>query len=142
MRAGVEHRLGDEIGGAERGAGAERDRPMGDDDPNAVLGPLIRRRDRDALLTCAKPPTGGQASVQAPPETVAVAPDVVFDIDHAPSPRKNGSPIAVPTAGRVSSSSLIHTRMVLAVSSINDVSVLAKRSGSTSPARRSKPHRP
>jgi len=74
---------------------------------------------------CASPPTGGQDSVQTPPEIVTEAPDVVFAVDHEPVPAKNGSPILVPTAGRVSSTSLIHTRILLGVSSTKAVSSLA-----------------
>src|SRR5215470_15632934 len=71
---------------------------------------------------CASPPTGGHDNVHTPPPIVAAAPEVVLVVSQLPRPRKNGSPMDVATAARLTSVSLIHTRILFAVSSIKAVS--------------------
>src|SRR5215467_295790 len=48
----------------------------------------------------ASPPAGWQVSVATPPDTAALAPDVVLLFVQFPRPLKNGSPIEVETATR------------------------------------------
>ncbi len=79
--------------------------------------------------------------MHTPPPTVAAAPEVVLVVSQLPRPRKNGSPMDVATAARLTSASLTHTRILFAVSSIKAVSSfenikrtsLAGTSPSTSP---------